>query len=226
MKSKSIIFLSLCLASLFPFCKGEANTLSSQYERASLTASDINQHVPLLYELAKECPRVTEIGIRGMVSTWGILYGLSQNPSSVRSYTGIDLFSPPIKTLALAEKLAKEGDVQFNLVLANDMTIDIQQTDFLFIDSLHTYAHLTYELEKFSSQVTKYIAMHDTSGPWGTRNDSEYRVDYSEYPSSIDRSKKGLWAAVEDFLANHPEWALAERHLNCNGFTILERIYN
>jgi cephalosporin hydroxylase len=104
------------------------------------------------------------------------------------------------------------------------MTIEIPSTDLLFIDSLHTYCHLTYELEKFSPHVRKYIAMHDTSEPWGTVDDTEYGGDYSEYPAAFDREKRGLWAAVEDFLSRHPEWRLLERRLNNHGFTVLERV--
>jgi hypothetical protein len=94
----------------------------------------------------------------------------------------------------------------------------------LYIESLHTYCHLTYELEKFHSKIRKFIALHDTSAPWGTVDDNAYQGDYSEYPSTLcDRSKKGLWPAVEDFLLRHPEWTVRERRLNCCGFTVLER---
>ena len=31
---------------------------------------------------------------------------------------------------------------------------------------MHTYCHLSYELDTFSPKVRKYIAMHDTSEPW------------------------------------------------------------
>ena len=103
------------------------------------------------------------------------------------------------------------------------MNIRIPQTDFLFIDSLHTYAHLTYELEKFSPHIAKYIAMHDTSDDWSYTDDTQYRGDYSEYPENIDRTKRGLWPAVEDFLERHPEWVLEARYFNCYGFTILKR---
>lgn len=66
--------------------------------------------------------------------------------------------------------------------------------------------------------------MHDTSAPWGDRDDTEYHGDYSEYPASFDRNKRGLWPAVEDFLANHKEWKLLERRFNNHGLTILERV--
>lgn len=65
--------------------------------------------------------------------------------------------------------------------------------------------------------------MHDTSPPWGYVKEN-YHGDFNEYPLGIDRTKQGLWAAVEDVLAGHPEYVLAERRENLYGFTILKRV--
>lgn len=159
-----------------------------------------------------------------MVSTWAFLQGLAESPSPHRSYIGIDLALPLFEDLFQAHKLAKTKAIAFDFWLVNDMTINIPAVDFLFIDSLHTYCHLTYELEKFSPQVKKYIAMHDTSDPWGTEDEPFYGSGFIEYDASIDRTKKGLWAAVEDFLARHPEWSLFERYTNSHGLTVLKRV--
>ena len=223
MKNGAVVFLAL---GLFFFCDAReeaSNELSFRFEEACNTPSDISEHVPLLYQLSKEVSSVVEIGMRGMVSSWGILQGLSESPFSHRSYIGIDISSPPYDTLNAAQLLARAHGIEFTFLQANDMDIDIPETDFLFIDSLHTYCHLTYELEKFSPSIRKYIAMHDTSPPWESVDDSEYHGDFSEYPDYIDKNKRGLWLAVEDFLQRHPEWKLAARYINCHGFTILER---
>lgn len=203
------------------------NQLRAIYNLHCNRVSDINEHVPVLKNLATECSSVMEIGIRSMVSTWGALQGLSENSSAIRSYMGIDLNYPPIDTLTLAQNLAQANNIDFKFLKQNDMELDIETispVDLLFIDSLHTYCHLTYELEKFSPKVLKYIAMHDTSAPWGDTEDTEYTGNYSEYPAHFDRSKKGLWPAVQDFLKRHPEWTLLERRLNNHGFTVLKRI--
>lgn len=213
---------------MFNFHSAEAEertpSLQEMYHHHCNAWSDIYEHLPVLYQLAKECSSVTEIGIRSIVSTWGVLQGLSENPYFERTYIGIDLSAPPLDRLNLAKELAKRNNIFFKFVQANDMQIELEPTDMLFIDSLHTYCHLTYELEKFSGQVKKYICMHDTSPPWGYVDDTEYHGDYSEYPASFDKTKRGLWPAVEDFLARHPEWSLSERRTNNHGFTILQRI--
>lgn len=187
-------------------------------------SSDINEHLPVLREIASQCASAVEIGIRSMVSTWGIIIGLSENVSGKGSYIGIDLDLPPWDTLQKARVLAESQNVSFQFWKGNDMQIDIPQSDMLFIDSLHTYCHLTYELEKFSPKVNKFIALHDTSDPWGTRDDDQYHGDYSEYDSSFNKEKRGLWPAVVDFLERHPEWCLHERRLNSHGLTVLKRI--
>jgi len=194
------------------------------YQDTCNTPSDINEHLPALRQLAKECDSAIEIGLRSLVSTWALLQGLSEKPSQFRSYLGIDIARPSVDRLKLAKRLAKENGIAFRFLKANDMTVEIEPVDLLFIDSLHTYCHLTYELEKFSPQIRKYIAMHDTSAPWGELDDSDYFGDYSEYPNHFDRTKKGLWAAVEDFLNHHPEWTLHQRYFNNHGFTILRRV--
>jgi hypothetical protein len=222
-----ILLCFLCYLSIIYSCDVEAqnreHTIREMYEHHCHTPSDINEHIPILCQLAKECSSVTEIGVRSIVSTWGILQGLTESPYYPRTYTGIDLAPPPLKTLHLANKLASQQGINFKFCLADDRYFVLDPTDMLFIDSLHTYCHLTYELENFSDHVQKYICLHDTSAPWGNKNDSGYTGDYSEYPPSYDRTKKGLWPAVEDFLARHPEWSLLIRYTNNHGFTILYR---
>ena len=197
--------------------------LQNHYELSCRQPSDINEHVYTLRSLAKECSSVVEIGMRTMVSSWGILRGLSESPFASRSYLGIDIDPPPAETLKVARQLSEDNGISFSFLEANDMSVDIELTEMLFIDSLHTYCHLTYELQKFSPKVSKYIAMHDTSTSFGNIDDTGYQGDYLEYPPEYDRKKRGLWPAIEDFLQRHPEWVLHEHHMNNNGFTILKR---
>lgn len=198
--------------------------LKLMYENNATTPSDINEHLPVLCELAKECSSVTAIGIKNMVSVWGMLEGLSQGSSTKRTFVGYDTYAPPMDVVVQAETLTSALGIGFNIVQTPYMAIQIKPCDMLFIDSLHTYCHLTHELETFSPKVNKYIALHDTSAPWGNQEDSAYSGDYTEYPKEYSRKKKGLWPAVKDFLAAHPEWQLRTRYTNNHGLTVLERV--
>ncbi len=221
---KHLLALFLLTASLTAGQTTQAGlALEQQYLTHCQAPSDINTHIPHLKRLAQECSSAVEIGIRSMVSSWGVLQGLAESPSADRSYIGIDLNDPPTEKLNLARQLAEANGIHYQFWRGNDMDIEIEPTDLLFIDSLHTYCHLTYELEKFASKVNKYIALHDTSAPWGECDDNQYHGDRSEYPPSTDRTKRGLWPAVLDFLTRHPEWSLNERHFNNHGFTVLKR---
>lgn len=200
--------------------------LIEKYEWHCTHPSDIVEHIPVLRNLAREAVSFTEIGLRDMNSTWGILLGLAESGYPAPRYIGIDIEHPPTAIFDTAERLAKDNNIDFKFIQANDMDIDtIEETDVLFIDSMHTYCHLTYELEKFSGKARKFIAMHDTDDPWGFIDDfQQYHGDKSEYPSEIDRNKAGLWQAVVDFLDHHPEWSLYEKRTNNHGFTVLKRV--
>lgn len=200
-----------------------SSELLQTYEWHCKTPSDINEHIPILREMSYECSSVAEIGVRSLVSTWGILQGLSENENTKKSYLGIDVEKPPDEKLKKAKRLSREHGIEFTFWHVNDMHIQLEPTDMLFIDSLHTYCHLTYELETFSRNIGKYICLHDTSDPWGNQNDITYTGDYSEYPAAYDRTKAGLWPAVVDFLKKHPEWSLFKQLTSNHGFTILKR---
>jgi hypothetical protein len=217
-----------CTSQIFAFKYDPAarRELENTYNRYCRESTDVYEHIPVFRDLSKQCSSVVELGLREMSSTWGFLQGLSENSGEVKSYLGIDMDQPPKETLNLAKTLSAKNGIDFQFVQADDMNVDIEPADLLFIDTLHTYCHLTYELEKFSPKIRKFIMMHDTSDPWGFIDDfQQYYGDYSEYPPEYDRSKKGLWAAVEDFLLRHPEWKLRERRTNCHGLTTLERVF-
>ena len=220
-----LTFLTLASALFSQDVPEAMGKIETHYLRCAQTPSDINEHLPVLKMLATKCSSVTEIGLRSMVSSWAILEGLVESQAPIRSYLGIDIAEPPAEILQEAKELSKICGISFQFLCADDRTVQIEPCEMLFIDSLHTYAHLTYELEIFSPKVSRYIALHDTSAPWGHKEDTSYTGDYSEYPAWIPNGKKGLWPAVEDFLANHPEWSLLERRLNNHGFTILERVH-
>lgn len=197
-----------------------------QYERARSYPSDIYEHVPTLCSLASECSSIAECGLRDMTSTWGLLAGLMYSSAEKVSYLGIDISSPPEATLHLAKRLSSELGMEFHFLQANDLDVEIDAVDLLFIDTWHTYRQLTCELEKFASSVKKYIVIHDTSDPYGNQDAPNYYqfTQLPECPSvSIDPSKQGLWTAVVDFLGRHSEWVLKRRDLNCHGLTVLSR---
>jgi hypothetical protein len=177
-----------------------------------------------LRKLSNESEIVVELGIREMVSTLGLFVGLEENGKPLKKYYGVDLSYPTQKIFNSILKFAKSAGIDFQFMIANDLEIEPIECDLLFIDTLHTYRQLTLELEKFSPKVKKYIAMHDTDEPWGWEDEPNYTDETSACPDWINPTKRGLFEAVEDFLARHPEWVKHEQHTNCHGFTVLKRV--
>ena len=60
--------------------------LQKEYENACNTFSDINQHLPILFEAAQECDHITELGVRYGASTCAFLY------ANLKKYIAYDLY--------------------------------------------------------------------------------------------------------------------------------------
>jgi hypothetical protein len=178
-------------------------TIEDHYQLACGTPTDIHEHLPTLRRYASECQHITEFGVRGVVSTWALL---AARPQRMVSY---DIADCPRVDDALGAAFA-EG-IDFHFVTADTREIVIEQTDLLFIDTLHTYGQLYTELWIHCPKVSRFIVLHDTE-TFG------YHDQGGEPGSS-----KGLWPAVQDFLIAHPQWRLKERFANNNGLTVLER---
>jgi tetratricopeptide (TPR) repeat protein len=172
-------------------------TLADLYEAARNKPSDINEHVPTLYKLAKECRHITEFGTRTAVSTTAFLYA---QPERVVCY---DLRKwPEVNQL---EILA--GRTKFSFHLANVLNVEIEDTDLLFIDTRHVHEQLQEELRLHAPKARKYIVLHDPATA-GENGEGE--------------SRRRLWPAVEDFLAQG-QFALKDPFLPTKGLTILAR---
>lgn len=166
------------------------NNIEDQYKRLCNISSDINLHLPKLKEYADKCYHVTEIGVRGCVSLHAFL------ASKTIKVVGIDIVDVPVP---------KSEKLQFICASSLDITIE---TDFLFIDSLHTYDQLKQELNLHAKNVSKYIGFHDTES-FGTIGED---------------GGKGLNQAIDEFLFSNKEWVVDYSTTINNGLKIIKRI--
>lgn len=178
--------------------------------------SDINEHFPALYTYAKQCNHVTEMGVRGVISTWALMASIP------KKFVAYDIASCPVEE---ASNVAKDLDIDFKFIIADTINPDLQieQTDLLLIDTWHVYDQLKLELKYHNTRVNKYIIMHDTTSFADVGETGEY--DF--YTNLLDKSgqKKGLWPAITEFLEENNQWQLKQRFYFNNGLTVLERIY-
>jgi len=176
--------------------------LEKIYNEFCKTPSDINEHLPTLKRYAEECDHVTEMGVRYIVSTYALLMG---EPKKMISYDIILCDWIPVKDMV-------KDVTDFEFIIGDTTQIEIEETDLLFIDTLHNFTQLSTELSLHASKVKKYLIFHDTTS---------FEVHGESYDGS---PQKGIWKAITNFLENNPNWVLHERFTNNNGLTILKHL--
>ena len=195
------------------------------YRKHCEAESDINQHLPTLYKYASECTHITECGVRNAISSYAFAYALSKKENS--KHILIDICGCDKLDLFLDE--CESENLHTIFYEESDLTCPTESTELLFIDTWHVYGHLKRELARWNSHATKYIILHDTTvdGEIGesVRESHLHDIEKEIKDSGLteDEIRKGLWPAVEEFIAGHPEWKIKERYTNNNGLTILER---
>jgi hypothetical protein len=189
--------------------------IETKVEQQKNMISDINEHINTLYEYGKECSHITEMGVRWVSSTWPLIYS---KPKKMISY---DI----VKNENINEviNLASEYNIDYTFIEGDVLNLEIEPTELLFIDTLHTYNQLYSELNKHSQNVSKYIILHDTIS-FGNIDENIYN-HASDIVKSINSGKIGLINAINDFLVsnNGKYWKIKEIFTNNNGLTILER---
>jgi hypothetical protein len=163
------------------------------YERRCRQPSDMSELLPVLRYFASLCETVTEFGVRGGNSTTALLAARPKMLTSVDLTIGDPAFAE------LTAAIPKE--TKFTFIPANDLEIEIEPTDLLFIDTEHTAKQLHGELSRHAAKVGRFILMHDTE-TFGAE----------------------LNPPIDEFLVKHPQWREVMRLSNCHGLRVLERV--
>lgn len=174
--------------------------LEAHYQNAITKGSDISEHLSTLSRLTSECQHITEFGICTAQSTRAFL-------KHDITYIGYD-----IQIRGEAEEFlqqAKDFGRNVTWYCADTKTVTIEETDLLFIDTLHNYDQLKKELELHAEKAKKYIVFHDTTT-------FEFHDEQGSGP--------GLWTAIREFLRDNTHWEVKERYINNNGLTVLRRV--
>lgn len=188
--------------------------------------SDINEHLKTLYLHALECETIFETGVRGVVSSWAFLKGLSESEFNTKYFFLNDINKCDIEEI---KSVANGLNITLDWVWKNNLDIEFDRKfDLIFIDTWHVYGQLKRELAKFSKLTKKYIILHDTTLDGVTGESIRFNQNIEEQAAETGFTKeeieKGLWPAVEEFLAEEKSWYLIKRYENNNGLTILKRI--
>ena len=179
----------------------EMRLIDRLYQQAANNPSDIWEHIPLLREVAEQYRHVTEFGTRFGVSTVALL---AAEPDVFITYD-----REPQDSVKMIETAAKNlTNTRFECRIADVREIEIEPTDFLFIDTWHIESQMDIELRRHADKVHSMIGFHDTE-TFGLVGESP--------------GHRGIWYAIDRFLKEHPEWEIRERRANNNGLTLIGR---
>lgn len=197
--------------------------LDTQLEIKSRIPSDINEHLYILHNYAKECSKIVECGVYNPCSSYAFANAIKDK--SENSLTMIDPFVS--REMEGFLEICKQTKVNAQFVNKSDLEVEPTECELLFIDSWHVYAQLKRELALWHPYVKKYMLLHDTTiDEWygesvrGNAN-AEEQSRMTGFP--VREIQRGLWPAIAEFLQDHPEWKVLERYTNNNGLTILSR---
>lgn len=179
----------------------QAGPMSEALDILTRTATDINEHLPMLYFLAQQCDHVTEFGVRTGASTLAFLHGLQGRPATLRSYDINDQYG-------VQDSLTRWTRVEWTFSICSTLSITrIEPTDLLFVDTLHNYDQVRQELALHGEAARRWIVFHDTE-TFGTVGDDGGR---------------GINQAITEWLEAKPEWRIVYRTHRNNGLTVIER---
>lgn len=173
--------------------------------------SDINEHLPTLRNLAKDCESITEMGVRAVVSTWALLLG---SPKILNCY---DIHKNDNIEQALMS--AESAGIHMKFIEADVLDVTIEETDMLFIDTLHTYSQLKRELAMHAKKVKKYLVFHDVVTYGHKPEPASWQTE--AIMKNYIQNDKGIMPAIEEFLEENPEWKVKQLYTNNNGLLVL-----
>lgn len=179
------------------------NELYAAFVARCKPGSDISEHLPKIAELAAECSHATEFGVRSGLSTTAILYGLSvRGAGTLKSYD-IAPHSAPIPQLP--------AGIAWQFEQADTAKLgEIEPTDMLMLDSLHTAEQVAAEL-RHAENVGRYLVFHDTTTFAGA--------------GQGDGGAMGICPAIFDFLSTEEgfKWLVYHHNPNNNGLLVFKR---
>lgn len=194
---------------VIPDSNNDGSKIIAKYLEKCNEISDINELLPIIYEIAKDCNHCTEFGVRIPTSTYALL---AAKPKRLVSY---DIGRYP--EVDEVERLCEEAGQDFEFVLANILEVEIEETDLIFSDAFHSKSFVEKELELHAHKARKYIIFHDWT-TYGEIGEQPYNDETSPYGAGF-----GIKYAIEPFLESHPEWVKHLELLFNNGLLILKR---
>jgi len=175
-------------------------TINEYHIKNCKTPSDIHEHLPVLERYAINCDTICEMGVRKGISTWTFL---NARPKKLVSYD-----KEYSQDLEKHKEYAKKEGLDYEYIVQDVLQTQIDEYDFLFIDTWHTYTQLKQELKLHANKAKKYLAFHDVF-TFGERGE--------------DGRDLGLIPAIMEFLRDNPQWKISYYTPKNNGLLVLTK---
>ena len=108
----------------------------------------------------------------------------------------------------IAELLKTQQDwTNFEFLQGDSLSVEIEETDLLFIDTKHVGDQLWAELSKHALRVRRWIALHDTQ----------------LFGEQGEDGGAGLLPALRRFLRENPKWSVVYHTQANHGLTVTGR---
>ena len=129
-----------------------------------------------------DCKSYTELGVNQGAT---LVTAMLEDIKKIRAYDiKLAAYNPAKKFF---DEYTKNNGTDYEIFQADTHKCVIDETDLMFIDTVHRYPHLTKELKLHGHKVRKYIVFHDTE---------------------ISQGTPGLRVAVQEYVAANPEWTI------------------
>lgn len=160
---------------------------------------DLDKHLGFMRELALQVGSVCEFGKRQESLAAWVVAGVgrieSHNAEQKAEYQ------------ALVE-IFKEGGGEITVDNRPALAVEsIQETDLLWLDTVHHYDRTRGELQKFAKSVTRYIVVRGTG----------------EFGFNAEGGGPGMFGALREFVDENPEWFVMYHTTVEYGITVLSK---
>jgi hypothetical protein len=191
----------------------QAMSVTDFYHDCLRRDTPITAHLPRLQALANGLDLAVEFGVQRGASSSSLLMGAKH----VISYDIVE--TPEARTL---QRLAED---RWTYRIQDSRQAAPVPCDLLFVDSLHTFAQVTDEMQLHADSVTRYLVFHDvlTFGSVGARAESgeqswTYRAGLSVPPEHL-----GIRPAIDGLMIRDRSWQIAASYTDSHGLLVLER---
>lgn len=182
----------------------ESKTVDEYFWKASQQGNDdrkfsINELLPVIRMIteANNIQSAAEFGTAQCRVSSALLLG------GVNKLYSVDIVKDEV--VNHFEELCNNENLNFEFILEDSATYELQDVDLLFIDSLHNREHLREEL-KNHTKVKKLIIMHDT-----------------ETFKELGDQGGGLKFEIDNFLDKNLEWTVLYEFKHNNGMMVLSK---